>query len=86
MRFNEAGPAVDVEWTLVSAKAPCIICSGENGCRRGFGNEFACCTQVASEWPLSSGGWVHRVCRHSRVRAIKDARGDDTSRATTVAS
>ncbi|MEO7327920.1 MAG: hypothetical protein ABI193_05045 [Minicystis sp.] len=52
---------VEVEWTLVSGKSPCSICGGAHGCRRGFDGEFACCKQVSSEWPLTSGGWVHRV-------------------------
>ena len=52
---------IEVEWTLVSAKLPCTTCGGQHGCRRGFAGEFACCTQVHSEWPLMAGGWVHRL-------------------------
>lgn len=52
---------VEVEWTLVSVKRPCMVCGGHNSCRRGFAGEFACCTQIHSEWPLMAGGWVHRL-------------------------
>lgn len=52
---------IEVEWTLVSVKRPCTICGGHHGCRRGFADEFACCTRVFSEWPLMAGGWVHRL-------------------------
>jgi len=52
---------VEVEWTLVSVKRPCTVCGGHHGCRRGFADEFGCCTRVLSEWPLTAGGWVHRL-------------------------
>lgn len=53
--------SVEAEWTFVSIKAPCKICGGHDGCRRGFDDEFACCTRISSEWPLTAGGWVHRM-------------------------
>jgi hypothetical protein len=52
--------AADGDWTLVSAKHPCSICGANDRCRRGFSDEFACCVRMASDWPLTTGGWVHR--------------------------
>ena len=51
----------EFEWTLVSAKRPCTVCGAPRDCRRGFEDEFGCCTRVLSEWPLNAGGWVHRL-------------------------
>ncbi len=53
--------ATEGDWTPVSAKHPCSICGGHDGCRRGFGDAFACCVRTASDWPLTTGGWVHRL-------------------------
>lgn len=53
--------SLEAEWTFVSTTAPCKICGGHDGCRRGFDDAFACCTRRSSEWPLTAGGWVHRM-------------------------
>lgn len=63
MRRQPSKPAIEVEWNKVSAKHPCVVCSSHAGCLRGVDDEFACCAHVRSEWPLSAGGWVHRVSR-----------------------
>jgi hypothetical protein len=63
MHHHALVSAVEVEWAFVSVKHPCAICGGHDGCRRGFDEEFACCNRISSEWPLSAGGWVHRVRR-----------------------
>jgi hypothetical protein len=63
MLHHASVSAVEVEWTFASAKNPCPICAGHEGCRSGFEDEFACCTRISSEWPLSAGGWVHRMSR-----------------------
>jgi hypothetical protein len=67
MYHHASMAAVEVEWTFVSVKRPCAICTGHDGCRRGFDDEFACCIRVSSEWPLAGGGWVHRVRHLSRA-------------------
>jgi hypothetical protein len=67
MHHHTPMSVVDVEWTFVSVKHPCTICGGHDGCRSGVENEFACCKRVPSEWPLSAGGWVHRLTRFSLV-------------------
>jgi hypothetical protein len=60
----------EVEWTKVSPKHPCIVCAGHAGCLRGVDDEFACCSHVPSEWPLSAGGWVHRVEREAATEEV----------------
>ena len=70
MYHHASMTAVEVEWTFVSVKHPCAICAGHDGCRRGFDDEFACCIRVSSEWPLSAGGWVHRVRHFSRATSL----------------
>jgi hypothetical protein len=59
---NHAEESVsDGDWTSVSAKYPCSICGGCNRCGRSSGDEFASCVRTASDWPLTTGGWVHRL-------------------------
>jgi len=53
--------SADGEWSFVSGKQPCHICGGHEGCRRGFEGQFASCVRVSSDWPLTTGGWVHRM-------------------------
>jgi len=31
---------------------------------------FACCSRVASPWPLSVGGWVHDIDRELAAPAV----------------
>jgi hypothetical protein len=52
--------ATEAEWTFVTMKCPCRICGSHKACRSGFDGQFACCTRISSQWPLSVGGWVHR--------------------------
>ena len=74
MHHHASVSAVEVEWTFASAKHPCPICAGHEGCRSGFEDEFACCTRISSDWPLSAGGWVHRMSR--LVHAASVGTGD----------
>jgi hypothetical protein len=45
-------------WTIVTP-----LCGSHEGCRRHSMGQFACCTRVSSQWPLSVGGWVHDMDR-----------------------
>jgi hypothetical protein len=47
-------------WESVSSKMPCPICGGESDCRLHAEELFVHCTKVLSEWPLTTGGWLHR--------------------------
>lgn len=52
--------ATEPAWEAVSAKLPCPVCGGEEGCRMHAEESFILCTQVRSEWPLTTGGWLHK--------------------------
>jgi len=82
MHHHASVSVVEVEWTFVSPKHPCAICGGHDGCRQCVEDEFACCKRVSSEWPLSAGGWVHRVSRFSR--AASRCAGDPSAAARDV--
>ena len=53
--------ALEPEWDGVSAEHPCAICGGPTVCRRHVDDPFASCTRTPSDWPLTNGGWLHRV-------------------------
>ncbi len=62
-RIDLAGhrAAIDADWERVSERKPCPICGGDSGCRRNLADAFVCCSRRPSEWPLTDGGWLHRV-------------------------
>ena len=62
--------AVDMDWKAASASSPCPICGGEEGCQRHIDDDFASCFQEPSEWPLTNGGWLHRVVRGATPRSV----------------
>jgi hypothetical protein len=49
-----------VEWTSVSSKRPCPVCGSSSSCLVQAGS-FACCSKHQSEWPLTTGAWLHRI-------------------------
>ena len=51
------------EWKLVSENHPCPICESAEGCHRDLEGAFVCCDRRPSDWPLTSGAWLHRVER-----------------------
>jgi hypothetical protein len=67
MRCHVQGSA-EVEWTFVSVKHPCSICGGHEGCRIADSEHFACCVRTSSDWPLTTGGWLHRLAPSSGVQ------------------
>jgi hypothetical protein len=71
MRCHAPMNHADPEWTPASAKRPCVICSAHDGCQMRSDDDFACCKRVSSEWPLVTGGWVHRVARRSHARTVE---------------
>jgi hypothetical protein len=52
---------VETDWRYVSEKNPCPICGAEAGCRTLVDDDFACCERTPSEWPLTTGAWLHRI-------------------------
>jgi hypothetical protein len=53
--------SLEGDWTHVSERNPCPICKSASRCRRHTGDAFAACTREPSDWPLTSGAWLHRV-------------------------
>jgi hypothetical protein len=53
----------EFEWEGVSDENPCPICGARSICRLHDDERFACCLQRPSEWPLTNGGWLHRLSR-----------------------
>lgn len=49
------------EWNGVSAEHPCPICAASAGCHLHSEDDFASCSRRPSDWPLTNGGWLHRV-------------------------
>lgn len=59
-RVHHGVPA-DLEWINVSVWRRCPICGGSSGCKTHAEGHFAACGSKQSDWPLTSGGWLHRV-------------------------
>ena len=52
---------VEREWLAVSRGQPCPICGAQTGCSVAPDEEFVCCMSSPSEWPVITGGWLHRT-------------------------
>lgn len=69
MSYVARSQSQDAEWKLVSEIHPCLICNAADGCHRDLEGAFACCARQPSDWPLTSGAWLHRVeCAVIRAR------------------
>jgi hypothetical protein len=53
--------STEADWISVSGSHPCRVCGANAGCRFHSLEPFASCTSRRSEWPLTSGDWLHRV-------------------------
>jgi hypothetical protein len=55
-------PIADVpEWVEASSTRPCPVCGGTSGCSILEDGEFVRCLEVVCDWPVLSGGWLHRL-------------------------
>lgn len=71
MSYVARSQSQDAEWKLVSEGHPCPICNAADGCHRDLEGAFACCARLPSDWPLTTGAWLHRVERAvSRARVV----------------
>ena len=60
--LRHAYPTVDVpEWVEASSTLPCPVCGSTSGCGILEDGEFVRCLEVVCDWPVSAGGWLHRV-------------------------
>ena len=51
----------DADWTDVSSHYPCAVCGAHSNCSRRVDDVFVSCTRHPSDWPLTTGGWLHRL-------------------------
>jgi hypothetical protein len=68
------GPAIDADWDGVSEHRPCPVCGAESECSRHVGDAFVSCARRPSDWPLTNGGWLHRLT-FSAEEELLDTRG-----------
>lgn len=61
MSYAARSQSQEAEWKLVSEKSPCPICNSPSSCHRDLEGTFACCERHPSDWPLTSGAWLHRI-------------------------
>jgi hypothetical protein len=48
-------------WIEVSTGQPCPICGGTSRCVVYEDGEFVRCLEVVCDWPVLTGGWLHRI-------------------------
>lgn len=53
--------STDIEWITVSGRRPCPVCGGSLQCQVQADGAFAACNTRPSDWPMTSGAWLHRV-------------------------
>jgi len=68
MSYVARSQSQEAEWKLVSEKNPCPICNSPSSCHRDPEGTFACCERHPSDWPLTSGAWLHRIEARSELR------------------
>jgi hypothetical protein len=62
--FRIAPAVVDApEWIEASTLHPCPICGGTSQCSTHEDGEFARCVEIICDWPVLTGGWLHRIER-----------------------
>jgi hypothetical protein len=64
---------VEPIWETVTRKDPCPVCAAESDCQIHGEEAFVACRNVCSEWPLTTGGWLHRAQASSGRRAPSES-------------
>jgi hypothetical protein len=62
----------EVEWFVASPSRPCPVCQAISGCCIRADGEFACCMRTVCDWPVVTGGWLHRL-EQGRAGAVLNA-------------
>jgi hypothetical protein len=52
--------ATEAEWESVTPDRPCPVCGSLRGCST-HSLAFVSCERIASQWPLTTGAWLHRL-------------------------
>jgi hypothetical protein len=61
IRAHRHVTSTDIEWITVSGRRPCPVCGGSLQCQVQAEGAFAACNTRPSDWPMTSGAWLHRV-------------------------
>ncbi len=59
-RLDAEKTSEEFDWESANSVRPCPVCGADCGCRVHADEGFVCCTHVRSEWPLTTGAWLHR--------------------------
>jgi hypothetical protein len=62
---------IDGDWNDVTEYHPCPVCGAESDCSRYVDDAFVSCARRPSDWPLTNGGWLHRLT--SSEDALREA-------------
>ncbi len=49
----------EADWLASSPAEPCPVCGASERCHRHSQHEFASCVHTVSEWPMTTGAWLH---------------------------
>jgi hypothetical protein len=61
-RYRESASATPV-WAEVSWAHPCPVCGAGRGCDVITDGAYVRCAHAVSAWPMTGGGWLHRLAR-----------------------
>lgn len=56
-----SGRRIEDDWAAVTMAAPCTVCGATTGCAALRDERFVRCARWPSEWPMTVGGWLHRL-------------------------
>lgn len=64
----------EADWESVTLQRPCPVCSSTQGCST-HSRSFVSCERTPSQWPMTTGTWLHRVelTVHATTRAARPA-------------
>jgi hypothetical protein len=61
------------DWRAVSPKRPCPICGSSSACQVHGEQSFASCANHQSEWPLTTGAWLHKLQPVPSLEVVAEA-------------
>lgn len=73
----------EAEWERVSAEQPCPVCGASRGCSTHSG-VFVSCERISSEWPLTTGAWLHRLASSTAASSTAETAGVAAGRVARV--
>src|SRR5438477_1429818 len=50
-----------MNWTRVTRRNPCVICSKGDWCGVSEDGKYAVCMRIESDHPTRNGGWLHNL-------------------------